>query len=273
MSIIVDFIRSIIVFLYNITVTIGIPSYALAIIMISILVKILLYPLMAKQMRSTMNMQEVQPKMEALQKKYKNSPEKMNEELMKLYKEYDINPMAGCLPLIIQMPILIGLFTALREFTFDPAEHATFFWIANLNDKDPLFILPILVGVSMYFTQKISMGANSAVNENQMMKTMMYVMPPMMTFMAISMPSGLCLYWVFFSLLSIVQQYFMNKQRAKQKAEREARQAAEKEAAMAARKASKAASLEKNGKKKKKASSAPSKEEETIVDAVVKEEE
>ena len=104
-----DIISKVIDILYGLTVTIGFPSYALAIIMISILLKLLLYPLMQKHMKSTMNMQEVQPKMEYLQKKYKNNPEKLNEEMMKLYKEYDVNPMAGCLPMLIQMPIWIAI--------------------------------------------------------------------------------------------------------------------------------------------------------------------
>ena len=111
-----------------------------------------------------MNMQEIQPKLEYLQKKYKSNPEKMNEEVMKLYKEYNVNPMSGCLPLLIQMPILIGLFAALRQYDFVNAAHATFFWIPNLGDKDPFYILPVLVALTMFVQQKISMGSNEAVH-------------------------------------------------------------------------------------------------------------
>lgn len=232
-----DLISKVIDALYQVTVAIGFPSYALAIILISILLKIILYPLMQKQMKSTMNMQEVQPKLEYLQKKYKNNPEKMNEEVMKLYKEYNINPMAGCLPLLIQMPILIGLFGALRQYNFDPIEHATFFWIPNLAEKDPLFILPILVALTMFLQQKISMATTPQAAENPTMKTMLYVMPAMMLFVCWSMPSGLCLYWAFFSILSIVQQFFMNKQKRKEMAARAAREAEEKEKRIAEKKA------------------------------------
>lgn len=232
-----DLISKVIDALYQVTVAIGFPSYALAIILISILLKIILYPLMQKQMKSTMNMQEVQPKLEYLQKKYKNNPEKMNEEVMKLYKEYNINPMAGCLPLLIQMPILIGLFGALRQYNFDPIEHATFFWIPNLAEKDPLFILPLLVALTMFLQQKISMATTPQAAENPTMKTMLYVMPAMMLFVCWSMPSGLCLYWAFFSILSIVQQFFMNKQKRKEMAARAAREAEEKEKRIAEKKA------------------------------------
>ena len=230
-----DLISKVITALYDVTVAIGVPSYALAIILISVLLKIILFPLMQKQMKSTMNMQEVQPKLEYLQKKYKNNPEKMNEEVMKLYKEYNVNPMSGCLPLLIQMPILIGLFGALRQYHFEPAEHATFFWIPNLGDKDPFFILPVLVALTMFIQQKISMGSSDAMNVNPTMKTMLYLMPAMMLFVCWSMPAGLCLYWAFFSILSIVQQFFLNKQRDKEKAIRAERE--EKEKRIAAKKA------------------------------------
>ena len=224
--------------LYQVTAAIGFPSYALAIILISILLKLVLYPLMQKQMKSTMNMQEVQPKLEYVQKKYKNNPEKMNEEVMKLYKEYDINPMAGCLPLLIQMPILIGLFMALRQYNFDPIEHATFFWVPNLGQADPLHILPVLVALTMYAQQKVTMSSTAGTEQTaQMMKTMLYMMPAMMLFVCWSMPAGLCLYWAFFSVLSIIQQYFMNKQKKKEMEARAIREAEEKEKRIAAKKA------------------------------------
>lgn len=247
-----DIISKIIDVLYNITVTVGFPSYALAIIMISILLKVVLYPLMQKQMKSTMNMQEVQPKLEYLQKKYKNNPEKMNEEIMKVYKEYDVNPMAGCLPLLIQFPILIGLFMALRQYDFTPLEHAGFFWVPNLAETDPYHILPILVALAMFVQQKISMASTGGNAQTaQMMNTMLYVMPAMMLFVCWSMPAGLCLYWAFFSVLSIIQQYFMNKQRKKELAERAVREAAEKEKRIAVKKEKMIAEKKRTGNDKK----------------------
>ena len=245
-----DIISKVIDILYGLTVTIGFPSYALAIIMISILLKLILYPLMQKQMKSTMNMQEVQPKMEYLQKKYKNNPEKLNEEMMKLYKEYDVNPMAGCLPLLIQFPILIGLFMALRQYEFVPLEHATFFWVPNLGEVDPLHILPVLVAATMYLQQKITMSATGGNEQTaQMMKTMLYMMPAMMLFVCWSMPAGLCLYWAFFSVLSIIQQYFMNKNKKKEMAARAEREAEEKEKRIAAKKAKMVASKKESAAK------------------------
>lgn len=248
-----DLISKVIDVLYGLTAAVGFPSYALAIIMISILLKLLLYPLMQKQMKSTMNMQEVQPKLEYLQKKYKNNPEKMNEEMMKLYKEYDVNPMAGCLPLLIQFPILIGLFMALRQYEFVPIEHATFLWVPNLGDVDPLHILPVLVAVTMFLQQKISMATTAGnAQTEQMMKTMLYMMPAMMLFVCWSMPAGLCLYWAFFSVLSIIQQYFMNQTKKKEMAARAVREAEEKEQRIAAKKAKMIADKKAGAKAKKK---------------------
>jgi len=218
-------------------------------------------------MKSTMNMQEVQPKLEYVQKKYKNNPEKMNEEVMKLYKEYDVNPMAGCLPLLIQMPILIGLFMALRQFNFDPIEHATFFWVPNLGLADPLHILPVLVALTMYAQQKVSMSATGGNEQTaQMMKTMLYMMPAMMLFVCWTMPAGLCLYWAFFSVLSIIQQYFMNKQKKKEMEARAIREAEEKERRIAAKKAKMTADKKSGAKLSKKPESAEKLEEKTLIE-------
>lgn len=247
-----DIIGKLIDILYGLTVTVGFPSYALAIIMISILLKLVLYPLMKKQMKSTMNMQEVQPKLEYLQKKYKNNPDKLNEEMMKLYKEYDVNPAGGCLPLLIQFPILIGLFMALRQYDFTPIEHAVFLWVPNLGDVDPYHILPVLVAATMFLQQKLTMSATGGNEQTaQMMQTMLYVMPAMMLFVCWSMPAGLCLYWAFFSVLSIIQQHFMNKEKKKEIAAREAREAEEKEKRIADKKAKMVADKKAGAKGKK----------------------
>ena len=219
-------------FLYEV-----INNYGLAIILFTVLLKLILLPITIKQQKTMQKSAEMQEEMKKIQFKYKNNPEKMNEEVMKLYKEYNVNPMAGCLPLLIQMPILIGLFGALRQYDFDPIEHATFFWIPNLADKDPFYILPVLVAATMFLQQKISMAATPQAAENPTMKTMLYIMPAMMLFVCWSMPSGLCLYWAFFSILSIIQQFFMNKQKRKEMEARAAREAEEKEKRIAEKKA------------------------------------
>lgn len=203
-----DFFTGIINGLYGVTELIGIPSYALAIIFLTILLKIILFPLTVKQMRSMKGMQEVQPKVQELQKKYKNDKEKLNKAMIELYKEYKINPAAGCLPILIQMPILIGLFTALRDFNFQPAAHAGFFWISNLGQPDPYIILPVLVGVATFIQSKISMPKN-APNQNVMM---IYFMPVFIGWISMKFPAGLALYWVVFNALGAVQQLIINRQ-------------------------------------------------------------
>lgn len=205
--------------LYTVTVEIGIPSYALAILLLTLFIRIILYPLNNKQLSSTKKMQEIQPQIAEIQKKYKKNPEKANQAIMKLYKENQVNPMAGCLPLLIQMPIIIALFQALRQFEYTDLG-ATFFWVPHLKNPDPLMILPILVGVATYFQSKVSMAA--AQNNPQAaatQKTMLYFMPILIGWMSTKFPAGLCLYWIFYSLTGIIQQIFVNRRPALRKGE------------------------------------------------------
>lgn len=204
-------IKGIIVFLYDITVMIGVPSYALAIIILTVLLKLALYPLSVKQMESMKGMQVIQPKVQEIQKKYKNDKEKMNKAVMDLYKEYNINPAAGCLPLIIQMPILIGLFQALRDFAFEPAAHATFFWISSLNDPDPYFILPVLVAGATFLQSKMTTPTTGSAANNSTTMMMMYFMPLFIGYISMKFAAGLALYWVVFNLLGALQQFLINK--------------------------------------------------------------
>lgn len=205
--------------LYEITVNIGIPSYALAIFLLTLLIRVVLYPLNNKQLTSTKKMQEIQPKLKEIQKKYKNNPEKANQEVIKVYKENKVNPMAGCLPLLIQMPIIIALFQALRQFEYTDLG-AAFFWIPHLKNPDPLMILPVVVGIATYFQSKVSM-ANTENNPQAAatQKTMLYVMPLMIGWMSTKFPAGLCLYWIFYSLTGIIQQIFVNRRPTLRKGE------------------------------------------------------
>ncbi len=220
--------------LYELTASIGFPSYALAIILLGVIVRILLLPLTIIQMKSMLGMQEIQPELQELQKRYATNREKLSEEMMKLYQEYNVKPAAGCLPILIQMPILYVLFYAIRGYNFD--QHASFFWIDSLNNNDPYFILAIVLGLVMFLQQKLAMGqtANDPANPaNMSMKMMMYIMPVMMGFMALNFPSGLCLYWITTSTFMIFQQIYMNHLRKKElEKRREAREkrAAEREA-------------------------------------------
>ena len=156
-------------------------------------------------------MQDIQPKIKEIQEKYKNKPEKQQEELMKIYQEAKINPLAGCLPLLIQMPILIGLFNVLRDpvtygvFVSDAAFKAAdtgFLWIKNLTDSG-YYSLALLSGGSAYFMQKM-MATGDEQTEN-MMKSMTYVMTAMSLFWGFTFPAGVAIYWITSNLFSIAQ--------------------------------------------------------------------
>lgn len=226
----VDFMTKVIHTFYIFTETIGFPSYGLAIVLLGIVVRILLFPLSLKQMKSTLGMSEIQPELKEIQKKYAGNRAKMNEEMQRLYQEYNVNPAAGCLPILIQMPILYGLFRALREYRFET--HDQFFWIQHLNDKDPLYILPIILMIAMFLQQKLMQPKGSPMADNPFMKMMLYIMPLMMGFFAIQFPSGLSVYWVTTTVIMIGQQVIMNKQRQKEleaRAEARAKRQAERE--------------------------------------------
>lgn len=194
--------------LYYLTGYMGIPSYALAIILLTVLIKVVLYPLTQKQMKSMQGMQLIQPKVKEIQEKWKSKdPKKMQEEIMKLYKEHNVNPAAGCLPLLIQMPILIALYRSLFTFDYVNPAHATFFWLHNLTDVDPYYILPVLAAVTTYLQSKMATTSNDPTQ-----KMMLYTMPVFIGWISATVPAGLALYWVVFNVASIVQQYFINKQ-------------------------------------------------------------
>jgi len=194
--------------LYGITLSIGVPSYALAIIILTFLLKLVLFPLTQKQMTSMKRMQEIQPKIKEIQERYKNKdPKKMQQKIMDLYKEHNVNPMAGCLPILIQMPILIALYRSLLHIEFIDVEHAGFFWINSLADKDPFFILPVLAGVTTYMQTRLTSSTT-----DQTQRVMLYMMPIFIAWISTTVPSGLVLYWVTFNILSFIQQYFVNKQ-------------------------------------------------------------
>lgn len=203
----VDGIKSVIDLLYDFTSLIGLPSYALAITLLAVAIKLILYPLTKKQMQSMKMMQKLAPKIREIQQKYKNkNPQKMQQKLMDLYRENNVNPLAGCLPILIQMPILIGLYQALLTYEFSNVQHAHFFWIETLRDKDPFYILPLFAALTTYFQSRLTMNV-----EDQTQKIMLYMMPVLIGWFASIVPSGLVLYWVVFNIMGIIQQYFINK--------------------------------------------------------------
>lgn len=196
--------------LYGITGSIGFPSYALAIIILTVLIKIVLFPLTHKQMTSMRKMQEIQPKIKELQEKYKKKdPQKMQQKMMELYKQHNVNPMAGCLPVLIQMPVLIALFRALsnKNFPFVDEAHAGFFWIDKLTHVDPYYILPVLAALTTYMQTRLTTSPT-----DQTQKIMLYTMPVFIGWISTTVPAGLVLYWVVFNILGYAQQLLVNKQ-------------------------------------------------------------
>jgi len=195
-----------------------IPNWGLVIIVFAIALKILLNPLTKKQMQSMRKMSTLNPKMTAIREKYKDNPQEMNSKIMNLYKEEGINPASGCLPLLLQMPILYALFAVFRS-TIELRQAAFFGWITDLSAPDIIFHLPFkiplfgidfisglatLMGITMFIQQKMT-------TTDPKQKALVYMMPVMMTLLFFSFPSGLNLYYFMFNLLSIAQQYYTTK--------------------------------------------------------------
>jgi len=209
----IDFLASImqvfLSFCYGITVNLGTPSYGIAIILMTVLIKVVLLPLAIKQIRSMKGMQELQPRIQELQKKYKGDPQRMQQEMAKMYQELGVNPLSGCLPMLIQMPFLISIFYALREYSYDP-EHMSFLWLPSLGAADPLYILPVLSALSTFIMQKQTMSTSSASGAAaQQQKVMLVFMPLFIGYISLQFPSGLVIYWVVSNLFQMIQQFIM----------------------------------------------------------------
>lgn|GEM_PF-35006 len=185
-----------------------VPNYGLVIIIFSILVKIVVFPLTHKSLEAAAKMQQLQPQITALREKHGEDKQKLNTDMMKLYKDQKINPLGGCLPMFLQMPILISLFNVFRS-AIELRQAGFMFWITDLSRPDQLIIgdvdvhiLPLLMGVSSFFQSKLTM-------KDPKQAAMVYVMPVMMTFIFWSFASGLVLYWTMFNLLTLIQQRLM----------------------------------------------------------------
>lgn len=203
-------------FLYHYT-----GNYGLAIILVTVLQKIAFHPLTHKSMKSMQAMQAVQPKVQAIQERYKNNPQKKQEEMMALYRKHGVNPMGGCLPMLAQIPIFIALYNALSSSV--EMWQAHFLWIRDLTQPDSLFtvtlwgghaisanLLALLMGVSMWFQQKMS----PTTGDPRQAQMMLWMMPIIFTFMFWSFPSGLVLYWLVNNILQIGQQWLINRKPA-----------------------------------------------------------
>ncbi|MBO6291911.1 MAG: membrane protein insertase YidC [Selenomonas sp.] len=182
----------------------GLVSYGYAIILLTIIVKFLLYPLTVKQVKSMKAMQEIAPKMKKIQEKYKDNPQVMQQKVAAMYQEAGVNPLAGCLPLLVQMPILMGMYYSLYNLEYPSADAAQFLWLPSLSQADPYYILPILnVLTTFYQTRQTSDMSNPQ------MKMMMLIMPLFIGFISINFPSGLVLYWVVMNICQILQQWWI----------------------------------------------------------------
>jgi YidC/Oxa1 family membrane protein insertase len=191
--------------LFAITSAAGFASYGWAIILLTIIVKMALYPLTVKQVKSMKAMQELSPKMKKIQEKYKDNPQVMQQKIGALYKDAGVNPLAGCLPLLIQMPILMGMYYSLYNFSYPTPESAYFLWMTSMSDPDPLYILPVLSALTTFLQQKMT----TTDSNNPQMKMMMFIMPLFIGWISINFPSGLVLYWVTMNVVQIVQQWWM----------------------------------------------------------------
>jgi YidC/Oxa1 family membrane protein insertase len=190
-------------------------SYGWVLILFGILVRALLWPLNQKAMRSSTAMQVIQPELKALQEKYKKDPQRLQQEMMRLYKEHGVNPLGGCLPLLIPMPVLFALFFVFAntiEF-----RGVSFLWLPDLARADPYYIIPLFMGVSMFV---LSWLGQRGLPPNPQARMMMYVMPVMFTFLFLNFSSGLNLYYAVSNVASLPQQWLISRERRQRLGER-----------------------------------------------------
>ncbi len=180
-------------------------NYGIAIIIITIILKALFFPLTHKSYKSMKDMQKIQPKMAALKEKFKDDRDAMNKAVMELYRDHKVNPLGGCLPMVVQIPVFFALYKALM-FSIE-LRHAPFFlWVTDLADKDPYYVTPVIMGITMFVQQKMTPSQMDPIQQK-----MMLALPVVFTFMFLSFPSGLVLYWLVNNILTIGQQMYINK--------------------------------------------------------------
>lgn len=183
-------------------------AYGVVLICFGIMIRLILWPLNQKAMRSSMAMQAIQPHLKEIQEKYKNEPQKLQQEMFKMYKEHGVNPFGGCWPLLIPMPVLFALFFVLGN-TIE-LRGVSFLWLPDLSRADPYYIVPVLMGLSMFVLSKVG---SRGMPPNPQTKVMLYVMPIMMTVLFISFASGLNLYYAVQNTASIPQQWLLARER------------------------------------------------------------
>ncbi|NIP44139.1 MAG: membrane protein insertase YidC [candidate division Zixibacteria bacterium] len=178
-------------------------NYGVVIIIFSILMKVIFYPLTSRSLKSMKKMQELQPKLKALQEKYKKEPQKMQSEIMKLWKENKVNPMSGCLLMLPQLPIFFALFTVFRNTILLRGSEFVF-WMNDLSQPDQTMILPIIMAGTMFLQQKMTM-------QDPKQKMLVYILPIVFFFLFKGFPTGLVLYWTMFNILSVLETLLIRK--------------------------------------------------------------
>jgi len=183
-----------------------IGNYGWAIILLTICIKIIFWPLTQKSYKSMKGMQKLQPEMQKMREKYGNDKQRLNQEMMTFYKENKVNPLGGCLPMLIQIPVFFALYQVLLGAI--ELRHAPFMlWITDLSAKDPYYITPIIMGATMFIQQKMT-----PTNMDPNQAKIMLMMPIVFTFLFLNFPSGLVIYWMVNNLLTILQQYLIKRQ-------------------------------------------------------------
>jgi YidC/Oxa1 family membrane protein insertase len=180
-------------------------NYGLAIILLTVIIKLLFWPLTHKSYSSMKAMQKLQPEMQKLREKFKNDKERLNRELMELYKKHSVNPLGGCLPMLVQIPVFFALYKVLLD-SIALRQAPFMLWLTDLSAKDPYYITPLLMGASMFVQQKMT-----PTTADPLQAKIFMFMPVVFTFLFLNFPSGLVIYWLVNNLLTIAQQYYINR--------------------------------------------------------------
>lgn len=191
-------------------------NYSISIILLTIAINLALYPLTLQSIVQMSAMQRIQPKLKDLQEKFKNEPQKLQKEMMDMYKVEKVNPFGGCLPMLLKIPFFIAFFFALQSKEFhailtQPGINSSFLWISNLSKPDPIYVMPALIAISTYLTQKTMPGADAAGGQ---LKGMTYFMPMFIAVISVSFAAGIQLYWVVSNLITMAQQVYVDRKRA-----------------------------------------------------------
>jgi len=178
-------------------------SYGVAIILLTIAIRLIIMPIYQRQMISMKKMAQLAPRIKEIQKKYKGDTQRINQAQMDLYREYKVNPLAGCLPMLIQLPFLWAIYAAIREFHFA----GSFLWLPSLSVADPYFILPVLAAATTFWQTRIATPQTGTDKSQQMI--MSILMPVFVGYWAWKFPAALSIYWVVSNFFAIAQQYLM----------------------------------------------------------------